>query len=689
MKSICITGSSQKQLDDFAEYLRSSGSADALPTATPEKLSIHNWHEKAESAKSAAKLQRKAKAKADQEWNELAGEIFRSNSSSAVWHWADIRSLDHLDYWESFNKQTSFILLHSPLEGLIADLILANQASQDSINDLMDRWRAKTETMLQFHSRHPGKSELVSFQMFSNNKQSYVTSLIERWNLGLPDAAQSRTNYHVDPVALYLAKEIVQKKPALVALEAKVQTVLFGANDKRSGIETVSIEAAANEYAILLASNNHQQQRLLELKTIETNLRKNLTTANEQAAKVKIENTKINKPSSDDASRLDKNVVKDTTVERLKAIIAGYEQELNEETIEKNEIVTELHRVQELLEEHLYVSASLDSQLQEATTRTRKMLERYPEYWDYDTLSVTQPKGAEHPTLSWDITNLYLNGRSVPRLRFETIIKDGVAGIAISTSQESSEDFTPVRWPSGIEPGTALACIPLQGPPNFGSNNVLSSLSTTEWTFLKALVEKLVDIAVDRTIWNAPKALDRKELRSALIKLKEILDAWPVVFRYDAIRAGKLFHGDSYHHIEIKLENMALGNVTSPCFVYRIATVDTPDGQFGQNPRLEFPEISAHAFENWFVESTDHRGDRLELRFAQPGAMDIEIWNRLTINDKMLLAGIVGSAPKQIAEISHTHSSMSGRWEDWKGLAQSIKHIFQKNAAMTHNKAEA
>lgn len=118
---------------------------------------------------------------------------------------------------------------------------------------------------------------------------------------------------------------------------------------------------------------------------------------------------------------------------------------------------------------------------------------------------------------------------------------------------------------------------------------------------------------------------------------------------------------------------------------YGIATVDH-DGSFGQNPRLEFPESSKQVVSNWYPETLDGRGARLELRFAKPNAFDWNVWTRLSNEDRLLITALVTSIPSQIAALDRQGIHMQD-WQKWNELGLVMRSILASQFEGMTNRA--
>src|SRR5690606_3325920 len=106
---------------------------------------------------------------------------------------------------------------------------------------------------------------------------------------------------------------------------------------------------------------------------------------------------------------------------------------------------------------------------------------------------------------------------------------------------------------------------------------------------------------------------------------------------------------------------------------YRLATVNEPGQPVGKNPRLEFPQCAQYTLKSWFAETADDRGSRLELRFAQPDAMDTEVWERLATEDQNHIAGLLSTLPMQLDDLQQAQQATTQPWEAWRSMANTMR----------------
>ena len=111
-------------------------------------------------------------------------------------------------------------------------------------------------------------------------------------------------------------------------------------------------------------------------------------------------------------------------------------------------------------------------------------------------------------------------------------------------------------------------------------------------------------------------------------------------------------------------------------FEFRLSAANVGPKRFGTHPKLEFPEHVGQApFANWFDESYDDFGAKLELRFALPDAMDITIWGRLAAPDQAFLLAVVRQLPGMLATLQHAGTKLKRAWGDWILMANEVQRV--------------
>ncbi|SFB65099.1 hypothetical protein, partial [Azotobacter beijerinckii] len=348
---------------------------------------------------------------------------------------------------------------------------------------------------------------------------------------------------------------------------------------------------------------------------------------------------------------------------------------LDESDTENQQLLIQLHQTQEELERSLLRCQASQAQLGAQQARLQKILKHHPDYWDFDILEINLlESNGNQQVAQWRLTELYIGGRLIPEIRFKTCLANGLAGIVIQRTEGTDSPAPLLRWPNGFATAEELPCIPTRGPSTQGNNAALSGLSTSDWDTLQRLARQLAGLLTQPTDSRLPKQLNAAALRNGLLAFTKTLANWPKMLRYDSIRLQETLRNQGYERLGITLGNLRLGHHHWPALDYRLATVDIKPLPFGQNPRLEFPDGSARGvLQNWFAESNDSHGPRLELRFAQPNAMDTNVWGALSQNDQQLIGALIKTLPLQLEDLKQANPTASRPWQDWQALAGMLR----------------
>lgn len=347
-------------------------------------------------------------------------------------------------------------------------------------------------------------------------------------------------------------------------------------------------------------------------------------------------------------------------------------QALEQLRSEASALLAELHRTQELLE-HSWRDRTIASQLAiQQAARIDKLKSLVPKHWEMELSALQRISKDSTEILCWTLKNVYMGNDLLPLLYLETHLNQGEVGVVIKHKVPTNKN----SWGESNETKYAdeIQVFPENSPINEGRNMEITSLGTSDWAKTKEIVRNLAQL-LENSEFKHPslKKANISGLRTALSNLYKKLTEWPWVFRFDRVELNDTLQTHEYHKLSFRLFNFSVGDFNWTRLDYSIATVDHSGG-FGQNPRLEFPESSKDVINNWYAETSDARGCRLELRFAKPNAFDWNVWRKLTNEDHLLIAALVSSLPTQIETIKkqNTHTQ---DWQKWKELCQSIKLI--------------
>lgn len=674
MNSLCITGSVQSTLDPFAEALLKAGAKSAVPALRNKKVSIAQWHQKVLATQTGSPS---APLKPGRAWDQLAIDIFYANDNHPLWLWADENSVHFLDYWLEFDANTQFVLMHtSPHLALVAAMEEGSNTLL-ALETVLQEWCSRTQAMLNFHLRHPDRSIFIESSQAISEPNIPVQALAKHWQLPLQLIENTAVPKAADQyLELYLVTNLLQRHPHAVELHNEVRARLLITSapntfDTPPVLDQVLADLLVKRRNLLsIQSTNHELEQRLHanvqaLQQLEQNNHNALKSLH--ATQNNLEQEKLALQSQ----------LKDLTLEQTKQH-KTIEQLQNEKLVENELLLNQLHYTQEELEHYLIADKNRQAELEQSQSRLQKMLQRFPDYWDVEDIQLYQVDSADRGIIGWSLTNVYLDNCLIPTLDFQTRQANGITGVFIQRSADNKIGEAWLRWPSGFENAAELPCMPCTGAANFGSNAVLSGLSTRDWDRLQLLVKHLIAHLAGPTKLIFPTEMDSNALLNGLKGLQTTLAKWPLVLRFDDAQLIDNHQDMNYRALGIRLNNVSLGENRWPTFEYRLATVDQDSASFGQHPRLEFHGRST--LQSWFAESHDNRGPKLELRFAKPDALDTRVWGALSEIDRLLIAGLVSSLPLQLTSLQQANLTLPVPWQDWNALSTTLKKILIKNS---------
>lgn len=246
MKSLCITGSVQRNLDAFAASLDKTGATAARPAIRDTEISIAAWHRKVLAILAAREADLVAPPTLGRIWEQLAGDIFLANHTQPLWYWADSDSVHVLDFWRDFDPNTCFVLLHTSPHRALAEAIEQGRDTLDALQDALDDWYTRTQLILRFHLRHPARSVLLDSDDALARTGACLEALAQRWQLPLQLSETESSRQIESPLVLYLVDNFLQNHPQALALHNEVQASLFPVSGETEEVPT--LDAAFADY---------------------------------------------------------------------------------------------------------------------------------------------------------------------------------------------------------------------------------------------------------------------------------------------------------------------------------------------------------------------------------------------------------------------------------------------------------
>ena len=327
-------------------------------------------------------------------------------------------------------------------------------------------------------------------------------------------------------------------------------------------------------------------------------------------------------------------------------------------------VILELHKSQEMIEALKIINSDLQDEANELKRRIRSILEMNPDAREYEKVELSY--NSEKLELGINIKNAYLSNRLFPELSLTVGEREGKPMLKVKNTTGQS-------LLSGSHENTSsneLIISPADGSPFLGPNALISALSTSDWESLLALL-KILEMQDYENATAIPSYL-KLATRERISHIVTRVHNWPAILRYDEIGCAEPVTQGSYSKLTLSIDNPSFGDFNWSSIEFSLATVSMY-GRFDMHPRIELPKSTSESLDNWYIETSDHRGERLEIRYAHPQDFDTEVWGHLSHKDKHLLTALAYFMPtlvrKSFIPIDDAIS------KQWLVLAESVKRI--------------
>lgn len=692
MKSICITGAVQSDLQTVANILQQAGMKQPEPARRDnDSIDIRFWHKQimALAVEDSGTIQ--PILNPGRLWEQLASDIFIANIKSNIWGWSDTHSTWLLDYWLDFEPRLNFILVCVSPQQMLASAMVS-ETEEISIERVMTGWQVYHQELLRFHHRNPHRSLLIDFRDCVNHPENLIERCVEQWRLPLTKPID--TTYFErshDSLTLYLAQQLCQNYSQVASLQHELTATVTRLNEADQAAPTMVLAPPQ-----IVAGYRALRDRSAELQQVKT--------ANEELAALKTQFDDAvashARQQRDTDAKLKESAQENELLllqlhqvqEELEAISLKHKSQQVQtdistqfnfkETAQENELLLlQLHQVQEELEHYFLQHQDKQKELQIAEARWQRLLQRNPAYLDYETIEILPAPGKDD-AIAWRLTNLSAAGRHFPILEFKTPLECGVAGLIFSRSVEGNHLLT--RWPATANQQNELILMPAGTTATLQQRaETLLDLATSDWSLLQVLTAQLIETLASSTILKERTDFQPDAFRAGLEKFGQILQKFPPTLRYDQVQLKREQINPDYEHLWLHFDNLSFSGKRWPEFEFRLACANVQPGRFGFHPKLEFPEKGGQApFETWFIESSDDFGAKLELRFAQPDAMDMAIWSRLTEQDRLFLAALIKRLPAILGTLQSLNVQLKRPWADWNKMVRGIQRIVALRTAV-------
>lgn len=647
MKTLCITGTKCAMFNKISNTIFNAGISPAKTITQPNgsSMDFNDWHQKVVDENSLLSID--SSSKIGRIWEQLAVDLFMENVGQEKWGWACPHSVKLLNFWHSFAPQLCFILLYSTPEEAIyaASKNLNNNSPHNNSGDaIIKQWLNDQQMMLKFYIKNPLQSLLINVNDFKKNPQNLVEKINEHFNFNLN---------------------------SFTAL-----------NDPDSENLKILEPNSLAEYLVNITLQ--QSQYLSEVNTLFSELEKNKVAicADEIIAENGIMNNSI---STENNSKISNNN-NDSIVVDSYALLCKYNYdisnninlqnnfvELQDSREEADLLLRQLHKVQEELEFYYLEYRAEKKRADTIESKWEKMLNKHPYYIDCD--NIICQNSSDNQGLFWSLENIEIFNRSIDFLQLETLLWQDK--IIFRFVEKQDKDLPLLVWNPNSKDNqnnNEFIVCPLI------VNDAIQQLATTDIILLKNLsmlfFQQLQNNKDGIIVSNPNINLFINMFRQIPDFLDNVL---PKTLRFDELYIKDYEELGEYESLTFHMTNINIGNTIHKEFEFRLSCANIQNGNFGTDPKLEFPEeFGKIILENWFAESEDNYGSKLELRFAIPNAMDINVWDKLSQNDKIFIYNLVNLLPNRITQLSkiNTNEKMFSRsFDDWINLANTIKNI--------------
>ncbi len=349
-------------------------------------------------------------------------------------------------------------------------------------------------------------------------------------------------------------------------------------------------------------------------------------------------------------------------------------QQLITKNAENSELLLlELHQAHQESEQYFEQFLNKQKEFEHSQARWQRMLQRHPDYCDYETLLISSI--SKNSTL-WKFQNLNIAERTAVAFDFEVNITSNCTAFVFYRLSENSPSF--IRWSHTLEKqDTFEIAFYHDGTVQKQCVDILNALATVDLQLLTSLIHLLKDSLKQSTMPNLPIDFSISALQFGVNQFSLLLNQLAPVVRYDNVVLKREQVNPDYEHLWFDLTNLSFGTQHNPNFEFRLSCANVRPNFFGSYPKLEFPEGRAsQSFEQWFEESYDDFGSKLELRFALPDAMDISIWEKFSPQDQAFVADIIRLLPTILGELKQAGVKIKRSWEDWLQMASDIAQIY-------------
>lgn len=666
MKTLCITGVNPAELSFIEGIFVQAGMALPRPAQRDETLTINRWHEQIQSRVKEVSIEQ-GPVELGRVWEQLASDLFVSNLDQPVWGWSNVQSLALLDFWEAFDPQVRFVLVACSAQRFIANVLDSDEA-MPATRILLEQWAAKHLQMLDFYHRFPQKAVLVDIDHCIDNPAGLLKACQQSWQLGLNKVHfPSHPSPTFSIMSRFLAESLSQTDQQWLPLQNELSSSATAIGTLWKKPSRVDIADAVRAYR---DDKNRDVEPNVSAKELEQLRAKH-------AADLEASNTQLRDAKEEQNQAVANLQEVQEELDRTSSALQDTKSQLKDAQEEAELILLQLHQVQEELEQYFLKYQDAKQELDNAALRWKRMLQRTPDYFDLESAEVQSIEGVGPETLRWRLKGLEAAGRKIPELELTTFIVDGIAGLDLP--RKVGDQNIIQRWPAAVASDETLV-VAWAGDTSANDKltETLRQLGRSDWDLIRLIITAIITSLNTPGILKCGNGVVVENTPQALDALQSKLSELPTAFRFDELTLTREQVNHDYEHLWLNFRHVAIGDKRLFDFDFRISCANLRPGVFGKHPKLEFPETSGRAaFSDWFEESYDDFGSKLELRFALPDAMDMEVWGRLSVSDRDFLDELVQQMPVFLTELETSGVILKRSWKDWQQLVHEVGRILK------------
>ncbi|MDZ5460319.1 hypothetical protein [Azohydromonas lata] len=694
MTALCITGAQTPELKAVESLLLHAGMAPAKAVQRQTSIDFAAWHKQVLGSDQLSRWNNGTNPSIGRLWEQVAGDLFLANMGEPQWGWAESQSAALLDYWAGFDSSVRFLLIcQSPEQAILEQL--AVDASRDDIEAKLSEWHDLHTAMLEFHQRQPSRSLMVWAESCTRQPASLLKHCAQRWRLKLDPACAPLSDIVesgrlISVLGNFIAGHFIDNHPATQQLKEHLSLCMEKLEEQgthKDSQEVNLLHRLLDEYRSLQSGSFHAPENLAEQTLHDDALQSQLHEAQQENASLK-EKLEATVAALDSASRdlAEQRETHDAIIDALRQSQEENASRLAEEiqarnillsqrevdtqrqsdasarirdVVQENDLLlSQLHQVQEALDECLRQNQDAQNQLLLANARWQRMLKRNPLYSDFERIDRLQAGSGPDQRLMWRVYGLTIGARIINQLDFSTVVEGGMAGVVFS--KEAANSGALLRWPGLGEQSDEVLILPR------GDKDVIRTRAAT--------IEEL-STSDAQLVWRVPALLlpqlneGEAPLAAALKGLQEAARRIVVPLRYDEVVLKREQVNPDYEHLWFVLKNTEIHGHHHGDLEFRLGCADVHGGNFGSKPKLEFPQSTSTALEKWYAESNDDFGLKLELRFLLPNQFDIGVWKSLSQHDQQLIKALLRAVPRIISSMTGNGIQFKREPELWQNMA--------------------